>query len=147
MHDPSFTSACPEAESFCRHKRVESARRLVVEKLGLDRETGGTYSGFYKDFFLVVDFSELHPLMVLTFSRPYPLHVNVHTYRRLNRTNQSSILGSHIMNNDVGCYSFRATQWLLSSLTEEDLYRILERCHADAQKGFAALSPCLFCQS
>jgi hypothetical protein len=77
--------------------------------------------------------------MVFSFCRPFTSKATVNTYRALNRANVNSILGSHSLNLDIGCYCFRATHWLFEDLSSIQLQRFMDRCLADAQKGYCAL--------
>ena len=147
MQKHAFPPDLSDSDILRHHVLVEKARRLIAGLLKLDLEEDGSLTGFCMGFFLVISFSELHPLMVVTLSKPYTLRVDINTYRALNRSNLNSILGSHIINHDIGCYSFRATQWLLSDLTEVDFSRFLSRCLSAAEKGFSALFPHLFSHS
>ena len=147
MQVNSFPSNLSDSDILRHHQLIEKARRVITGLLDLDLEEDGSLTGFYTGFFLVISFSELHPLMVVTLSKPYALRVDVNTYRALNRTNISSILGSHSLNNDVGCYSFRATQWLWSAMTDGDFRLFLSRCQSAAEKGYTALLPTYFHQT
>ena len=147
MQSYSFPHHLSNSDILRNHQLVENARSVISSQLELDLEEDGSLTGFYTGFFLVISFSELHPLMVVTLSKPYSLRVDVNTYRALNRTNISSILGSHSINNDVGCYSFRATQWLWSAMTEADFRLFLSRCQSAAEKGYTALLPTYFHQT
>lgn len=122
-------------------ERIRKARNLIPRLIRMEPEDDGALSGFYHGYYLQVNFSEVHPLMVFSLVKPYylPLHINM--FRTLNRANLQCILGSHIINGDVGCYSFRLTQWLFSDLTEEQFLQLLDRSLAAAEQGFAELLP------
>ena len=126
-------------EILHHHIHVDNARSLIQAQLGLGAEEDGTLSGYYGGFYLIVGFSHLHPLMVFSFCRPFTSKATVNTYRALNRANVNSILGSHSLNLDIGCYCFRATHWLFEDLSSIQLQRFMDRCMADAQKGYCAL--------
>ena len=48
--------------------------------------------------------------------------------RIANDLNLRSVLGSHAINDEVGCYSYRATHWLDTELDAKRFYEILDRC-------------------
>jgi len=50
------------------------------------------------------------------------------------------VLGSHAINEDVGCYSYRATHWLDTELTPERFFEILSRCVDEADRGYFNLA-------
>ena len=54
--------------------------------------------------------------------------------------NLHSVLGSHAINEDVGCYSYRATHWLDTELTPERFFEILSRCVDEADRGYFNLA-------
>lgn len=147
MQSYSFPHHLSNSDILRNHQLVENARSVISSQLELDLEEDGSFTGFYAGFFLAVSFSDLHPLMVVTLSRPFTFRADINTYRALNRTNLSNILGSHIINNDVGCYSFRATQWLFSAMTGAEFRLFLSRCQYDAEKGYANTLPSYIHQS
>ena len=58
----------------------------------------------------------------------------------LNSLNLKSVLGSHSINKDVGCYSYRATHWLDNELGVSRFFEILDRCIDEADRGYACLA-------
>ena len=58
----------------------------------------------------------------------------------INDLNLKSILGSHSINKEVGCYSYRATHWLDKELEPSRFYEILDRCVDEANKGYHRLA-------
>ena len=58
----------------------------------------------------------------------------------INNLNLKSILGSHSINKEVGCYSYRATHWLDNELEVSRFFEILDRCVDEADKGYACLA-------
>lgn len=120
---------------------INRIKRMIAALIHVEEEEDGSLTGFYMDFFLQVSFSPLHPLMILSLSKPFYLPLNINLYRALNRVNLHCVLGSHTVSDEVGCYSFRLTHWILSSLTEQQFQQMLERSLSEAQKGFSALCP------
>ena len=57
-----------------------------------------------------------------------------------NELNLRSILGSHAINDEVGCYSYRATHWLDTEMNPQRFYEILDRCVDEADRGFDKLA-------
>ncbi len=57
-----------------------------------------------------------------------------------NELNLHSVLGSHAINDEVGCYSYRATHWLDTDLAPERFFEILNRCVDEADRGYQWLA-------
>ncbi len=129
-----------EAQLAANRARIQKARKLITGLLRLDTEENGALSGFYEDYYLQIDFSEAHPLLMLSLAKPFYVPMNINMYRALNRVNLNSILGSHTVNGDVGCYSFRLTQWLFSDLTADQVRMLLDRAVAETEKGIRTIS-------
>ena len=58
----------------------------------------------------------------------------------VNELNLKSILGSHAINDEVGCYSYRATHWLDKELDPTRFFEMLSRCIDEADKGYRRLT-------
>ena len=127
-------------ELLYRQVLVKKAKAMILSQLKLDEEENNTLSGFYKDFYVQISFSELHPLMVLTLAKPFYRQNNIWQLRILSQLNLNSVLGCHVVNENVGCYSFRTTQWLYAELRSECFLELLGRCLEDAAKAFETLT-------
>ena len=57
----------------------------------------------------------------------------------VNQLNLNSVLGSHAINQEVGCYSYRSTHWLDTELTAERFFEMLDRCADEADRGYIRL--------
>ena len=89
---------------------------------------------------LQISFSELHPLMVFCLAKALT-HPSTHKQCEItNDLNLRSVLGSHAINDEVGCYSYRATHWLDTELDASRFYEILDRCVDEADRGFFKLA-------
>ena len=94
----------------------------------------------YRDYYLQISFSELHPLMVFCLAKALT-HPSTHKQCEIaNDLNLRSVLGSHAVNDEVGCYSYRATHWLDTELDATRFYEILDRCVDEADRGFYKLA-------
>ncbi len=71
---------------------------------------------------------ELHPLMVVCLAKALTQPGTAKQCRIANDLNLRSVLGSHAINDEVGCYSYRATHWLDTELDAKRFYEILDRC-------------------
>lgn len=89
----------------------------------------------YRDFYLQISFSELHPLMVFCFAKQLDGKLST-AGARSNDMNQRSILGSHSVNEEFGCYNYRATHWLETEMNQKRFFEILDRCVDEAIRGY-----------
>lgn len=127
-----------QAERTRRSTLVRAAKNMILSRMEVD-DTDGCLVTSYRGYFLQIFFSELHPLMVLGLARSMPRHSSPKERQLMNELNLRSILGSHAINDDVGCYSYRATQWMDSELGEARFYEILDRCVEEADRGYRNL--------
>jgi hypothetical protein len=97
-------------------------------------------TAYYRGFYLQLSFSELHPLIVFCLAKKIPDTESPKQLATANELNLRSILGSHTLNPEVGCYAYRAVHWLDAKLTRERLFEILERLAGEAQRGYNRLS-------
>jgi len=126
-------SNIPKAEMARRAKLVQGATSLILGTLPIEAETDSGLMMEYKDFYLQIDFSLLHPLMVFTFVRkledPFKRET---TPQRANDFNLQSTIGCHCFNESAGAYIYRAATWLDTELTESRFLEMLDRCFDEA---------------
>ena len=94
----------------------------------------------YRDYYLQISFSELHPLLVFCLAKALEKPSTARQRQMTNELNLHSILGSHAINDEVGCYSYRATQWIDAELDAPRFFEILDRCVDEADRGFYKLA-------
>ena len=58
----------------------------------------------------------------------------------VNELNLKSVLGSHAINESVGCYSYRATQWLDTEISPQRYFEMLNRCVDEADRAYQVLA-------
>lgn len=127
------------AERSRRMAIAKSARAMISQRLAIADEDETSIMTDYCGYFLQISFSEMHPLMVFCLAKGFQ-HPSASRQRQLNELNLKSILGSHAINDEVGCYSYRATQWLDVELSPERFFEILDRCVDEAARGYRMLS-------
>jgi len=117
------------------------ARRLLLNNLVVQDADETSLLLHHEDFFLHISFSFLHPLMVIHLARGLGEKVGTTKQKALlNELNLKSVLGSHAINGQMGCYTYRAAQWLETEITLPRFNEILGRCTEEAQRGFATLT-------
>lgn len=123
-----------------RRRNISLKTREMVETL-LDVEQSDDTSIMlnYNDFYLQLSFSQAHPLLVIYLAHGLPHEMTAQDACRINEINLRSVLGSHAINNQVGCYSYRATHWLDVPLHKKRFLEILNRSIDEANRGYALL--------
>ena len=123
-----------------RRKSIAAhARRLILDNLTVQDSDETSLLLHHEGFYLQLSFSELHPLMVLCLVRGLEKHGTTKQKTLLNDLNLKSVLGSHAINEEVGCYTYRSAQWLETEITLPRFHEILGRCTEEAQRGHALL--------
>ena len=122
-----------------RRKLAAHARKLLSDNLQIVAEDETSVMTCYQDFYVQISFSDLHPLLVIYFAREIP-PACLKKKRLLNSLNSSSVLGSHFVNEEVSCYTFRATVWMETEIQCSRFYEIFDRCAEEAGRGFEKMS-------
>ena len=118
-----------------RKKLSDNTRKLVCSLLDVVAEDESSVMTIYRDFYLQISFSELHPLMVFCLAKQLDGKLST-AGARSNDMNQRSILGSHSVNEEFGCYNYRATHWLETEMNQKRFFEILDRCVDEAVRGY-----------
>lgn len=129
-----------QMEQQRRKTIVEHARAMIVAQFHVDYEDDTSIMTGYRDYYLQISFSELHPLMVFCLAKALTHPSTQKQCQLTNELNLHSVLGSHAINDDVGCYAYRATHWLDTELDAPRFYEILNRCVDEADRGFFKLA-------
>ena len=122
-------------EKVRRREIVAAARKMITELLSIENEDEVSHMAVYRNFYLQISFSELHPLMVLCFAKALDRSF-VTRLPDLNIINQESVLGCHMIHGEAGCYCYRVSHWLDSKLTPLRFFELLNRHMAEAERGF-----------
>lgn len=118
----------------------EHTRNMILSRLDIEEQDETSVMTGYRGYYLQISFSELHPLMVFCLARNLEHIGGTRQLNFINDLNLKSILGSHSINKEVGCYSYRATHWLDKELEPSRFYEILDRCVDEADKGYNRLA-------
>lgn len=129
-----------QTEQMRRKEIADHTRALVVNLLHVDAEDETSIMCGYRDYYLQISFSELHLLMVFCLAKAITKPNTAKQEKIANELNLRSILGSHAINDEVGCYSYRATHWLDTELNAERFFEMLNRCVDEANRGFLKLA-------
>jgi len=126
-------STISDKEAKRRIQLVKDTTTLILNTLPIEAETDSGLMMEYRDFYLQIDFSLLHPLMVFTFVRklnePFKRKA---TPQKAKDFNLLSTIGCHCFNESAGAYIYRAATWLDTELTESRFLEMLDRCFEEA---------------
>ena len=127
-------------EQARRSRLAESARKMILSNMKVEAEDETSLTMDYRGYYMQVSFSPLHPLLVICLAKAIRDPEVSHKRQLANELNLHSVLGSHAINDEVGCYSYRATHWLDVELTPERFFEILNRCIDEADRGYQWLA-------
>ncbi len=125
-------------EKIRRRELVAAARKMIIEQLSVENEDEVSLMAFYRNYYLQISFSELHPLMVFCLAKVLDPNF-MSRFLELNKINQGNVLGCHMINDEAGCYCYRASHWLDSKLTVLRFFELLNRHMAEAERGFSEI--------
>lgn len=128
-----------EEEQLRRRDLAGRVRRMVLENMAVEDGDETSLTASYRGYYMQISFSPLHPLLVICLARAIPQPCSAGKWRLLNQLNLTSVLGSHAINEEAGCYSYRSTHWLDTELTPERFFEILDRCAVEASRGYGTL--------
>lgn len=129
-----------QSEQQRRHQIAEHTRKMILSHLPVEDQDETSLMADYRDYYLQISFSDLHPLMVFCLAKALKKPSTPRQRQLTNELNLRSILGSHAINDEVGCYSYRATQWLDTELDASRFFEILDRCVDEADRGYGKLA-------
>ena len=127
-------------ERNSRRERIKRVRFIILNELCVEAQDETSLMLTYNGYYLQISFSELHPLLVCCLAKALPEPVSEKHYGVVNTLNLKSVLGSHSVNEEIGCYAYRATHWLDADLTTERFFEILDRCVDEAERGYYSLT-------
>lgn len=128
------------AEQQRRREIAMHTHKMVLAQFTAADEDGTSLIADYRGYFLQVSFSELHPLMVFCLARALAKPATAGQRQMANELNLRSILGCHAINDEVGCYSYRAAHWLDTEMEPQRFYEILDRCADEADRGYKKIT-------
>ena len=137
MNHTKYNSLSKE-EKHLRKKIVGKVREMVKAQLPITVEAATSLATEYRGFFLQISFSDVHPLMMICLIKTIKLTAK--RYLMVNQLNLNSALGSHAVNDEICCYSYRATQWLDVEMSPDRFYEILDRCVDEATRGYRLMT-------
>lgn len=125
-----------KTEKQARNKIAADTRAMVTQALSVEDQDESSVMLIYEGFYLQISFSQVHPLIVIYLARAFEPAITAKRIQAVNDLNLKSVLGGHALNKELGCYSYRATNWLDGILGRERFFEILNRCLDDAQRGY-----------
>lgn len=128
-----------QAEYQRRSEIVAETRALLINMFPIENQTDSTLGFVYAGFYLQIDFSALHPLLMLQFICACSRPVLKRDCSFVNRLNLKCVLGTHYLDHELGCYVFRVTQWLDATPTRERIIELIGRGCEEAARGYNTL--------
>lgn len=132
-------SVLSNEEQLHRADLARKARQLAYECFAVESSDADSISFFCCGFYLQMSFSEMHPLIVFCLAKKLKDTESRKQLETVNELNLHSVLGSHTVNPEVGCYAYRAVHWLDTELTRDRLNEILDRLLGEALRGYERL--------
>ena len=127
-------------EQLRRANLVRSARALAMKCLLIKPVDADSISTHFCGFHIQVSFSEQHPLFTVCLEKKIKVTKTRKLLEAVNDLNLHSVMGSHAINLEAGCYSYRAVCWLETELTRDRMDEILDRLASEALKGYIRVS-------
>lgn len=122
-----------------RRNLAMQARSMIASSMNIVEEDENALMTTYNDFFVLFSFSEVHPLIMISLVRKID-DMGKKAIEVCNRMNLSSVLGSHAINDDAACYTYRSTHWLDAELDKPRFFEILNRCVDEASRCFKMIA-------
>ena len=124
-----------------KHRRelAIQARNMIASSMPIVEEDDDSLMTTYNDFFVLFSFSEVHPLIMISLIRGINA-CHDEAVEACNRMNLTSVHGSHAINNEVACYTYRSTHWLDTELDKTRFFEILNRCIDEANRCYQIIS-------
>lgn len=123
-----------------RRKLVaDGTRKMIMDNLSIENADEDSLTMTFSGLYLQITFAPLHPLMVIHLARSLEKSDSPKRNQTINELNLKSVFGSHSINDQVGCYFFRCTQWLDSVMSSRRFFELLERCTEEAVRGYSNL--------
>jgi len=116
------------------------ARTLITQIMPVEDADETSLILGYEGFYLQIAFSELHPLMVFYLAKSLERPGSRKVSQIINEINLQSVLGSHAVNTEAGCYSYRTAHWLDAELTKGRFFEMLERSAYEAGWAYSKLT-------
>lgn len=123
-----------------RKEIADHARKMILSQMPIEDQDDISLMLAYRDYYMQISFSPLHPLMVICLAKVLGYSGGIKKEQLANELNLHSVLGSHAINEEVGCYSYRAVHWLDAELTPNRFFEILDRCVDEATRGYSQLA-------
>ena len=92
-----------------RKELAEHARVMLTQVLPVEDQDETSLTALYQGYYMQVSISPLHPLLVISLAKGINHPGSAKKQRLVNQLNLTSVLGSHAINQDVGCYAYRST--------------------------------------
>ena len=90
-----------QSEQRKRKEIAEHTRKMILSELEIESQDEISLMAGYRDYYLQISFSELHPLLVFCLAKALEKPSTARQRQMTNELNLHSILGSHAINDEV----------------------------------------------
>ena len=92
------------AEQVRRTDLAQKARRMILSHMKVEAEDETSLTLDHRGYYMQISFSPLHPLLVVCLAKAIRNPDGARKQQLANELNLHSVLGSHAINEGVGCY-------------------------------------------
>ena len=114
---------------------IEKTREMILKGFQVEGADDVSLILLHKGFYLQVLFSSVHPLIIIYLAKSLDDR-KFTDFEAINTANTDSFMGSHSVNLDAGCYTFRSSHWLDAPMSTEKFSDILARCSDEALNAY-----------
>lgn len=118
---------------------ITQIRQMIMNHYIVEDADENTLFFRHMGFYLQISFTDRHPLMCFQFVREITAKTEAAALRA-NTLNLGSVLGTHAVNCDIGCYIYRNVYWLECPLPPVRFSEILQRCTDEANRGYMSIA-------
>lgn len=124
----------------CSHAELTAhTRKMIMLHYIVEDADENTLYFQYQGFYLQVSFTDQHPLMYFQLVKNLGKSTIRKNMKVVNALNLKSVLGTHSVNDEKGCYIYRTVHWLDCRISPDRFSVILQRCTDEAHRGYASL--------
>lgn len=118
---------------------ITQIRQMIMNHYIVEDADENTLFFQCQGFYLQISFTDRHPLMCFQFVRELTVKTEA-AVLQTNSLNLRSVLGTHAVNCDIGCYIYRTVHWLECPLLPTRFSEILQRCTDEANRGYISIA-------
>jgi len=135
MSNARLSPAQTERRRFLATRAWELLHLCLV----VDARNETSVMALYRGHYLHIGFDMDRGIMTIHLVKTLQYPNNDIKRKLLNHLNTDSVLGSHAIQDEMGCYIYRSVFWLENELTSQRLLEVLDCCIEEADQGIELL--------